>query len=65
MPYTVPASVEQLPVITNYAYHPQDPTAQNYMGRTYQVRKTVLFLHLHMKTTICQDRLKTNTNEIS
>lgn len=43
MPYTVPASVEQLPVITNYAYHPQDPTAQDFMGRTYQVRENAFF----------------------
>lgn len=36
LPYTVPQSVDQLPVITNYAYHPQDPSAQNFMGRTYR-----------------------------
>lgn len=36
MPYTVPQSVDQLPVITNYAYHSQDPSAQNFMGRTYR-----------------------------
>ena len=36
MPYTVPTGLEQLPVITNYAYSPSDPNSQDQMGRTYR-----------------------------
>ena len=36
LPYTVPADVAQLPVITNYNYDPQSQDAQDGMGRTYR-----------------------------